>query len=426
MKSSILKVKTPSIIPKEKCLDNSIKLLSEAYLFIPSRIRKYNSEIFQTRLMGQKVICMSGKKAATLFYDQNWFTRERAMPRRIQETLFGKNAIQTLTGAAHMHRKLLFMSIMAPDQIDKIVALTKKQWQKSAERWEEKNQVVLFDESAKLLFKVACKWAGVPLDKSEVKQRSEDMSAMIDAFGAVGPRHWKGRCARNRSECWARQIIQDVRSGKLIPSTDSALYQITWHKDLSDCLLDKQIAAVELINILRPITAIATYITFGALALHTYPSFKERLQQGDENYLTMFTQEVRRFYPFGPFLGARVHKNFKWHNLYFKKGTLVLLDLYGTNHDPKLWDKPNSFQPEHFLNREQNPFDFIPQGGGDYKEGTRCPGEGLTVELLDASIDFLANHLKYQVPIQDLTYSLHRIPTLPKSKFIINRIKTKN
>ena len=423
MKSSILKVKTPYTIPKEKNLDNSIKLLSEAYLFIPNRIRKYNSEIFHTRLMGQKAICMSGKKAATIFYNQNWFTREDTMPRRFQETLFGKNAIQTLSGAAHMHRKLLFMTIMAPIQIDKIVALTKKQWLMCAERWEDKTQVILFDESVSLLFKVACRWAGVPLDKSEAKQRSADMSAMIDAFGAVGSRHWKGRYARNRSECWARKIIQDVRSGRLIPSPDSALYQITWHKDLSGSLLNKQIAAVELINILRPITAIATYITFGALALHTYPSFKERLQQGDEKYLTMFTQEVRRFYPFAPFLGARVRRDFKWHNLCFKKGTLVLLDLYGTNHDPKIWDKPNSFQPEHFLNREQNPFDFIPQGGGDYKEGTRCPGELLTVELLNVSLDYLANHLKYQVPIQDLTYSLHRIPTLPKSKFIINNVR---
>jgi fatty-acid peroxygenase len=425
MKSSILKVKSSSI-PKEKCLDNSIKLLSEAYLFIPSRIRKYNSEIFQTRLMGQKVICMSGKKAATIFYDQNWFTREGAMPRRIQETLFGKNAIQTLDGAAHMHRKLLFMSIMAPKKIDKIVELTKKQWQLSAKHWEDKKQVVLFDESAKLLFRVACKWAGVPLDKSEVKQRSEDMSAMIDAFGAVGPRHWKGRNARNRSESWAREIIQDVRTGKLIPSADSALYLIVWHKDLSGSLLNKQTAAVELINILRPITAIATYITFGALALHTYPSYKVRLQQGDENYLTMFTQEIRRYYPFGPFLGARVRRDFNWHNHCFKKGTLVLLDIYGTNHDSKIWDKPNSFWPEHFQNRDDNPFDFIPQGGGDYKKGTRCPGEWLTVELLKISLSFLSNQLTYQVPVQDLTYSLHRIPTLPKSKFIMNNIRKKN
>lgn len=33
---------------------------------------------------------MSGKNAAELFYDNSLFTRKGVMPRRIQETLFGK------------------------------------------------------------------------------------------------------------------------------------------------------------------------------------------------------------------------------------------------------------------------------------------------------------------------------------------------
>ncbi len=421
----ISKRKPSLIIPAEKCFDSTLQLLSEGYLFIPSRIQKYNSDLFQIRLMGQKAICMSGEKAAKVFYDQNKFTRKGAMPRRIQETLFGKKAIQTLDGAKHVHRKLLFMSIMTPSHIEQIVTLTRRQWQVNSKNWVGKNSVSLFDESAKLLFQVACKWAGVPLQQSEAKQRSEDMSAMIDAFGAVGARHWKGRCARNRSECWAKEIIKEVRAGRINAPKDTALYAITWHRELNGRLLDPQSAAIELINILRPITAIATFITFGALALHTHPEYQDKLQWEDENYLTMFTQEVRRFYPFGPFLAARVRKDFKWHNYYFQKGTLVLLDIYGTNHDPKIWTDPNVFQPEHFQDREDKPFDFIPQGGGDYKLGTRCPGELIVVELMKVSIDFLVNHLDYQVPLQNLNYSLIKMPTLPESKFILSKVRIK-
>jgi fatty-acid peroxygenase len=282
--------------------------------------------------------------------------------------------------------------------------------------------VILFDEATKLLFQVACKWAGVPLQKSEARQRSQDMSAMIDAFGAVGPRHWKGRCARNRSEYWARDIIRNVRRGRIIAPEGTALYAIAWHHNLNGSILDSQVAAIELINILRPITAIATYITFGALTLFKYPEYKEKLQSNNDVYLTMFTQEVRRFYPFGPFLAARVRNDFQWHNYNFKKGTLVLLDIFGTNHDPNTWREPNVFNPERFRNREEDPFDFIPQGGGDYRMGTRCPGEMLTIELMKVSMDFLSNHLYYQVPLQDLAYRLTRMPTLPKSRFIINNV----
>jgi fatty-acid peroxygenase len=54
--------------------------------------------------------------------------------------------------------------------------------------------------------------------------------------------------------------------------------------------------------------------------------------------------------------------------------------------------------------------------------GTRCPGEMLTIELMKVSMDFLSNHLYYQVPLQDLAYRLTRMPTLPKSRFIINNV----
>lgn len=424
MKSTILNLEHPTNIPGDICPDNILNLLLEGYLFIPNRIRKYHCELFHTRLLCKKVICMSGKKAAELFYDQHLFTRRNVIPKRIQETLFGKQAIQTLTGAAHAHRKLLFLSIMSPENVNRLAELTKKQWQSRMKRLDGKKQIILFDEAARLLFEAACNWAGVPVEKSEMKERSKDMSAMVDAFGAVGPRHIIGRLARNRSECWAQQIIQNVRSGKIIAPTDSALFMIAWHKDLNNQYLNTQIAAVELINILRPITAIATYVTFGALAINTYPNIKEELQKNDSDYLTMFVQEIRRFYPFAPFLGAKVRVNFKWKDYYFKKGTPVLLDIYGTNHDPAIWKNSNEFQPEHFRDRVDNPFDFIPQGGGDYK-ATRCPGEMVTIELLKVSMGFLANHLDYEVPLQDLGYRLCRIPAIPKSKFIISNIKTK-
>ncbi|WP_409288415.1 cytochrome P450 [Peribacillus sp. SCS-37] len=62
----------------------------------------------------------------------------------------------------------------------------------------------------------------------------------------------------------------------------------------------------------------------------------------------MFVQEVRRYYPFGPFPGAGIKEEFAWKSCEFKKGGLVLLDVYGTNHDPCLWKEPDWFIPERF------------------------------------------------------------------------------
>ena len=206
----------------------------------------------------------------------------------------------------------------------------------------------------------------------------------------------------------------------------SPLYEISWHLDLDDNRLDTQMAAVELLNIVRPIVAIARYVMFGALAIHTNPETKEKLQENEGNYRQWFVQEVRRYYPFGPFLGARVRRDFIWQDCKFKKGTLVLLDVYGTNHSPKLWSDPDEFYPDRFRDWKGNPFDFIPQGGGNYSSGHRCAGEWLTIEVMKASFDFLTNQVDYTVPEQDLNINLVRMPTIPKSRFIMDQVSRKN
>ena len=91
-----------------------------------------------------------------------------------------------------------------------------------------------------------------------------------------------------------------------------------WHRDLEGNLLDTDTASVEVINILRPIVAIAIFINFIALAVHHYPEEKEKLKSGNEKYAQMFVQEVRRFYPFFPFVVVLVKKDFNWKGYKFE------------------------------------------------------------------------------------------------------------
>ena len=139
----------------------------------------------------------------------------------------------------------------------------------------------------------------------------------------------------------------------------------------------------------------------------------------------MFAQEVRRFYPFTPFVAAKTKKDFRWGKYEFEKGILVLLDVYGTNHDSEVWHEPYKFKPERFKERNEDLFDFIPQGGGNPAITHRCPGEGITVKIMESVLDFLINDIDFKVRNQDLSYNLKQIPTLPKSGFIISNVKRK-
>ncbi|RYM06385.1 cytochrome P450 [Sporolactobacillus sp. THM7-7] len=410
-------------IPRDEGLDHSLSLLSEGYLFIANRRRRLQTDIFQTRLFAQNVICMSGKDAAELFYDPEKFERKGVALKRIQKTLIGQKGVQGLDGEVHKHRKQLFLSLMTPEKLQKIVALARSEWSDALKEWKTMDQVILFDELKKMLCRIACAWAGVPLKGTDVGKTADDLSEMVGGFGAIGPRHWRGRAARTRSERWIEGVIDRIRKGELNPPKGTAAYEMAWHRELNGKRLEPKIAAVELLNILRPIVAIATYIVFGAHALYEHPEYLEKLRSGEGQDVEQFVQEVRRFYPFTPFVGARVRRDFTWRQYLFKSGTLVLLDVYGMNHDPRIWDQPDEFRPERFNDWKGGTFDWIPQGGGDRHMGHRCAGEWLTIHVMEASLHFLANRIDYDVPVQDLSIDFTRIPTLPKSGFVMKHVR---
>lgn len=412
-------------IPCDKNLDSTLCLLTEGYPFIQNRCFKHKSDIFETKIIGKKVICMSGRNAAKVFYNDTFFKRKNlTLSKRVQKTLFGQHGIQGLDGIAHKDRKQMFMSIMSFDNMKLLSDYTISQWKINSEPWRNKD-IVLFEESKKIMCQIACRWAEVPLDFSEVNNRTNDLADMIDGFGGVGIRYWKGRCARMRSEAWMKDIIIKIRTHKINPSKNSAAYMIAWHKDERHRLLNPQIAAVELLNIIRPIVAISTYITFGALAMYENPECRQKLRENDSKYTQMFIQEVRRYYPFTPFVGAQSKKSFLWKQYLIKKGTPVLLDIYGMNHDARYWTDPYEFIPERFSKTVDDTYTFMPQGGGDYKNGHRCAGEMVTIEIMKESLKFIAKNLKYTIPKQNLNYCLSRIPTHPKSGFIMTNVQRK-
>jgi fatty-acid peroxygenase len=410
-------------IPSTKLPDSTLALAYGGYTFISKRCDNYHSDIFQTRLLGRPTICMRGEEAARIFYDTDRFKRSGVVPNNVLSTLFGFGGVQGLDGMAHSNRKQLFMALMSSENIDHLAELATEQWHYYAKRWEKQDEIILFEELHKLLCEAVCKWSGAPLEKSDINLRATDFAAMIDGAGGVGLRYLKGKVARQRTERWIGGLIEQVRSGELDPPQGSALQVMAAHRDLSDDLLDVHTTAVEVINILRPTIAISRYIIFAALAMHEYPEAKAALQSGDDDERNYFMQEVRRFYPFFPFAAAGIKKNFKWKGYSLRAGYDALLDLYGTNHDPQMWNEPETFNPERFRNWEGNAYNLIPQGGGDFYENHRCAGEWITEKLIETSIDFLLNEIEFDVPDQNLNIRLSRMPALPHSRFIITNVK---
>jgi fatty-acid peroxygenase len=405
-------------IPRDTGLDQTLALAREGYEFIGNRCERLSTDIFETRLLMRPAICMRGTAAADIFYAGDRFTRVGAMPPTVLRLLQDVGSVQLLDGAPHRRRKGMFLAIGKPQEAARLAAFFAYEWSRSLERWDGADRIVLFDELGPMLTRAVTGWAGVPLDEGEVHQRTRELSEMVEATGSVGPRNWRALLLRRRTERWARGIIERTRSGDIEASRESALGMIAAHRDLDGKLLDPKTAAVELLNVLRPVLAVARFIVFAAKALHEHPGARRRIASGDRQYLDHFVQEVRRLTPFFPFIGGRVRRPFEWKGYAFPKGTWVILDLYGTNRDPRSWKDPTSFRPERFA-EAPNAFEFVPQGGGDAAVTHRCPGEEITIRLMKTSVRLLLDAMRYEVPGQDLFVDLSRFPALPKSGFVM-------
>ena len=406
-------------IPRDRTLDSSLALLVEGYEFISNRCRELGSDVVETRLYLQPTICMRGRDAAELFYGTDRFVRAGAAPRRLRKTLFGEGGVQGLDDGLHHDRKAMFLSLMSRERIDALVAAVEARWRGRLPAWRQAGEVVLYDEVSLLLTEAVHAWAGVPLEPSDVARRRDQLHGMIVGGGGLAPNYLRGRRSRTRAEHELEEVVDRLRLGDLHPREDTALHVIGWYRDADGELLDLHTAAVELLNVLRPTVAVDRYLVFVAMALHQHPEWRARLADGDPSQVHAFVQEVRRHYPFFPFAAAKVAETFEWQGLTFPAGRRVLLDLYATDHDPHVWSSPSTFDPTRFLDRDVGAYDMVPQGGGEHATSHRCPGEWITIRLMEAGARLLVDTMDYEVPAQDLRLQRGRVPALPTSGFVI-------
>jgi fatty-acid peroxygenase len=412
-----------SQIPRENSRDSTLAFLSEGYMFISNRCARYHTDIFETRLMFRKAICIMGEEAARMFYHPGRFTRKGAIPPTARRLLQEKGSVQWLNGEAHRHRKEMFLGMMTPESSRRLVATMTATWHGRLKRWRGMPRVVLHTEVEEILCRAVCQWAGIPLAESDARPRTRQFSAMIDGAGAIGPRYWWGLLLRARNDLWLRGLIEAVRRDALHIPEGSALHAIAWHRGPDGKRLDTKTAALELSNVLRPTVAVARFVTFAAVALHVHPECRSKFLSGEKDYPELFAQEVRRLFPFFPTVPGRVINEFNWRGHHFAKGTWVLLDIYGTNRDPLTWEQAAAFFPERFRKWNGSAFNFIAQGGGEFHNGHRCPGERITIELLKSASTLLARSMYYDVPEQDLSIVLSRIPAIPRSRFVISNVR---
>jgi fatty-acid peroxygenase len=403
----------PNDVPRVRG-DRTAELLADAYHFVGRHADRLGTDGFRTRIVGRPITCIRGGDAARFFYEGGRFGRTGAVPAPTRRLLQDDGSVQTLEGSAHLDRKRRFLAVLDETGRRSLLETFDEAWERGRVR-RAGRAVDIRAEAVAVLGDAVLAWADVPRDADDTGDVTAELESMFEHAGRFGPSNLVAQLRRGRTERRARRWIERARAGDAEPGTPLA--EVAAWTDEAGEPLPVPVAAVELINLLRPTVAVADFLVYAALALAVRPSLREPLRS-DDAFARAFAAEVRRHAPFFPVIAGTATGPLDWHGQAFAEGDWVLLDLFGTNHDARLWPEPERFRPERFLDGARVEH-VVAQGAGDYAPDHRCPGEPATQALVERFARRLAEDAWEPVGRPDARIRYARIPALPRTPLVL-------
>ncbi|GMA47137.1 cytochrome P450 [Tetragenococcus muriaticus] len=413
-------------IPETKVKLTELKDLYNSGYEVLSELRKeVNAPVVKASLLNQEIIAIYGQEAAKKFYDAENFKRDKAMPTPILKTLQGEGGVQTLDGQEHYKRKSVFMDLMTPDRMEDYRKTLEETLTQELDA--QTGQFELYHLTKNVLFKAICKWAGVNLGQYSDEEIDELADTQVDMFeGTVNSvsEHVQGLEGRKKAEKWAQDLFAEARNNPVPGKENVPLYAFAEATDVDGNRLPLNIAAVDFLNIIRPTVAITVWVNLIGHALFGPNNVYKELKQNFDHLQDSFIQETRRYYPFFPMVPAISKREVDIDGYAVPEGSWVVLDLYGTNHDARSIEDPESFIVNRYVGRTKQisydeEYEMIAQGGGDFRAMHRCAGEWITLHTLRVFSDKLVNDYQFSIPEQDWTVPMNKFPTFPEDKVLL-------
>lgn len=415
-------------------LYNTIQLYSKGYCFLPylqsKNLKNQSDVIYKCKVAGKKIYVLRGHQGARLFYDPRKVKRAGALPKYILETIFG-NGIHSLDNQSHLLRKNMYKSVMTDESLQRFMDIHNNLYISYVNKWKRMKKIVLYNEMQTLLAHTAHKWVGLyKFSNVYFDQIGKHYMRMIDAFGALVPFAFHNNAVfkAKASRKWIEneiisQVVQHRSGAKMFEDgTPASIFA-------NSNLPDKDVA-MEIMNLTRPCVAVAKFVAFLGHAVYKHPflvpqvdnsavvKYKfllDRWKQGDN-----FVNEVRRLYPFVPFLGGLTRTNMKINGMTVPSDATLLLDIRSINLDGSIYKEPMEFKPDRFNTVNIDEYNFVPQGGGPVWSSHRCPGEWITMIILKMACYHLFVEEDFTLNSdQDISINTNIIPTIPKDGVIL-------
>ena len=184
--------------------DSTLHFLRRPYDFVNTVCSRTGGNMFETRLLLRRTVCLRGEAAAEMFYDKARMSRDGAMPEPVRATLTGKGGVQGLDGERHLRRKEMFVSLLTQERVEALGEKFEKMWLAQLPAWTRESQVIFYEALHPILAEAVCDWAGVPLPAEERIKRTRDLVLLFDRAAALGLGHFRARSQPFRSVACSR------------------------------------------------------------------------------------------------------------------------------------------------------------------------------------------------------------------------------
>ncbi|KAF5176868.1 Cytochrome p450 [Thalictrum thalictroides] len=381
-------------------------IAGKPYEFHKKRVRKYNTDIFKTCIIGEKSIILWGLAGNKLI-----FTSEKTLMltwwHDTLKKLFGTSFFTAPYDEAVRTRKIV-TAFLQQEVMHQLVERFDKTCRKCMQRdWIGNNKVLAFSLIKKYAFSIACDmFTSVDDSEWETKMMKEFNILLGGVFQLPiyfpGTRHYK---AVRSADLIREELIKLIKKKRMIRdlegTTDKDLisYLIDAHGENGNVLSDTEIAD----NVILLMNAGHDTSTSSMMMLMKYLAempdcYYKVLQEQREiamqkkpgellnkddihkmKYSWNVIKEVLRLSPpiVGTFRKSKV--DFTYNGYTVPKGWVVSWITYSTHKDARYFQDPEKFDPVRFDRDKLTPYTFVPFGGGP----RMCPGnEFAKLEML--------------------------------------------
>jgi retinoid hydroxylase len=415
-------------------LGETLAFLQNPFAFLEERQRRHG-DVWKSRLLGRRIVFLSGIEGASAFFDDDNISRADAHPFPLVD-LFGGVNMEMYDGPRHRALKTMAIDAFDHGAIARYLPDMQGLLAGALERLatSDGGAFSAVEELRKLAIEALCLNVLGIARGARTEAICRDYATVLQGLVSIpvpipGTPYGRARAARDRLLATIRETIAQRRAQPGHDALSHMLQARLPQPDGSDRVYSDEEALLEVHHIV-----IAGFIVYALMAeglrrLAEDPALLARVRDEVQVHAatgpltlpglarlrltTHVVLEAKRHVPLVPLAFGRARRDFTCGGHRVPAGWTVYLALWLCNRDARLYRDPGRFDPDRFgpgrAEHHQHPLAFVPQGC-EPATGHRCLGLDYSTFLTLAFLTLLVRGYRWELPPQDLGY---RWTTLP-------------